>query len=57
MLLERSDLLATLEECKQRAQSGHGNIVLVSGEAGAGKTSLLQAFRDAHEGGFLMGNV
>ena len=49
MLLERDDLLTTLSESKEKAQSGHGSIILVSGEAGVGKTALLQAFRDAQK--------
>jgi len=41
-LLERDDALAALEEALARA----GRIVLVSGEAGIGKTALVRAFED-----------
>ena len=44
MLLERDDLLATLAACLETATRGHGQVVLVGGEAGIGKTSLLQGF-------------
>ena len=39
-LLERAGALATLDECLEEVQSsGCGQIVLVGGEAGVGKTS------------------
>jgi len=43
-LLERNDLLAALAACARDASAGQGGIVLVSGEAGIGKTSLLERF-------------
>ncbi|HWC43734.1 MAG TPA: AAA family ATPase [Actinomycetota bacterium] len=43
-LLERDAQLAELHAALERAQRGHGTAVLVSGEAGIGKTWLLQAF-------------
>jgi DNA-binding CsgD family transcriptional regulator/tetratricopeptide (TPR) repeat protein len=43
-LLERSDDLAALRETLADAAAGHGSIVLVGGEAGIGKTSLVRAF-------------
>lgn len=44
MLLEREDLLASLNELLLRAGDGDGSMALIAGEAGAGKTSLVQAF-------------
>ena len=44
MLLEREGLLASLGELLDEAASGDGRLVLVAGEAGAGKTSLLDVF-------------
>jgi predicted ATPase len=45
-LLERSGELETLEgELQAATETGAGRVVLVSGEAGIGKTSLLRAFR------------
>ncbi|TML03069.1 MAG: hypothetical protein E6G36_10270 [Actinobacteria bacterium] len=44
-LLERSTELAVLEEALRTVRaSGHGSVVLVAGEAGIGKTALLNAF-------------
>jgi predicted ATPase len=43
-LLERNDLLAALASCASAAAAGQGGTVLVSGEAGIGKTSLLERF-------------
>jgi tRNA A37 threonylcarbamoyladenosine biosynthesis protein TsaE len=48
-LLERDGQLRQLEAALERASLGRGTTVLVSGEAGVGKTSLLQAFA-AHAG-------
>jgi len=45
-LLERSSELARLHECsKETAELRRGRVVLVSGEAGIGKTALLRQFR------------
>jgi predicted ATPase len=44
MLLERESPLASLEECAADARRGDGRLVLVAGEAGAGKTSLIEEF-------------
>lgn len=44
MLLEREELLASLEEGLREAARGSGSMALISGEAGAGKTSLIRAF-------------
>jgi DNA-binding CsgD family transcriptional regulator/tetratricopeptide (TPR) repeat protein len=46
-LLERDAQLRRLEAALDRARQGQGATVLVSGEAGIGKTSLLQAFAAA----------
>lgn len=40
-LLERADQLAILDDATRRAASGVGSVVLVSGEAGIGKSALL----------------
>jgi len=42
-LLERDDLLDTLEGHVDEARGGRGSLVLVAGEAGAGKTTLVRA--------------
>jgi DNA-binding CsgD family transcriptional regulator/tetratricopeptide (TPR) repeat protein len=44
-ILEREAELAALAEAVQAAASGRGSVVLVSGEAGVGKSSLVQAVR------------
>jgi DNA-binding CsgD family transcriptional regulator len=49
-LLERSSELAALEASLAKARAGRGSLVLVSGEAGIGKTALARAFCDAHRG-------
>jgi len=41
-LLERESLLATTRAIRDRAAAGHGGTILVEGEAGIGKTSLVQ---------------
>lgn len=43
-LLERDEALATLDASARAAAEGHGRTVLVSGEAGIGKTTLLERF-------------
>jgi DNA-binding CsgD family transcriptional regulator len=48
-LLERSAELAALEEALAAVRaSREGRLVLIAGEAGIGKTSLLRAFREAN---------
>ncbi len=42
MLVERDASLRTLSELLDAAAAGHGNVVLVSGEAGVGKTTLVR---------------
>lgn len=44
MLLERGDHLESLRARLEEASDGSGSMVLVAGEAGAGKTSLVRAF-------------
>src|SRR4029453_6548267 len=44
-LLERGHFLRTFDESAAEAASGSGRLVLLSGEAGVGKTSLVEAFR------------
>jgi DNA-binding CsgD family transcriptional regulator/tetratricopeptide (TPR) repeat protein len=49
-LLERSGELAALERSLAKARDGRGSLVLVSGEAGIGKTALVKAFCDTQRG-------
>ncbi len=44
MLLERDTQLAVLADCLASAASGRGSVVLLSGDAGCGKTTLARAF-------------
>jgi predicted ATPase len=46
-LLERDAELAVLARAAERAAAGHGSVVLLSGEAGIGKTSVVRAFLGA----------
>jgi predicted ATP-dependent serine protease len=51
VLLERSDQLAALAEALDAVLAdGAGTLVFVGGEAGVGKTTLLQAFCDDRRG-------
>ncbi|HTE47086.1 MAG TPA: AAA family ATPase [Gemmatimonadaceae bacterium] len=51
-LLERADELAVLDDAARRAAGGAGSVVLVSGEAGIGKSALLaHAFTSAESHG------
>jgi len=43
-LLERSEQMRVLAAAARAADQGRGSVVLVSGEAGVGKTSLVRAF-------------
>jgi ATP/maltotriose-dependent transcriptional regulator MalT len=47
-LLERESSMDALERCLRDAADGAGCLVLLAGEAGVGKTSLLRAFADRH---------
>ncbi len=49
-LVERGPYLAALGEHLAAATAGQGRLVLVGGEAGVGKTSLVRAFVDLHGG-------
>jgi DNA-binding CsgD family transcriptional regulator len=47
-LLERESHLAALRAAHQNAQRGNGTVVLVCGEAGIGKSSLVRQFANHH---------
>jgi len=47
-LLERQQQLEALDSCLQEARAGSGKLVLISGEAGLGKSSLVEQFVLAH---------
>ena len=49
-LIERGAYLAALGEHLGSAVGGHGRLVLVGGEAGVGKTSLVRAFAEEQAG-------
>ncbi|HEX5584985.1 ATP-binding protein [Gaiella sp.] len=51
LLLEREELLAALASACSEASAGRGRLVLVSGEAGVGKTSLVRRFCGELAGG------
>ena len=48
-LVERENEIRLLEECLRDAARGSGRMVLLGGEAGIGKTSLLQALADRRD--------
>jgi ATP/maltotriose-dependent transcriptional regulator MalT len=50
-LLERDSSLTELAGCFNDAAAGVGRIVLISGEAGIGKTTLIEQFLAAHQAG------
>ncbi len=47
-LLERQDQLEVLNRCFQEARGASGKLVLISGEAGFGKSSLVERFVSEH---------
>src|SRR5262245_10434495 len=47
-LLERKEQLETLNACLQEARAGSGKLVLIAGEAGLGKSSLVEQFVSEH---------
>lgn len=56
-LLERDDALEQLSHFLSTARSGHGRTVLISGEAGIGKTALVEHFahQQSRAAGYLWG--
>ncbi|MDZ7645542.1 MAG: AAA family ATPase [Woeseiaceae bacterium] len=50
MLVERQESLRALLELRDQAEAGRGRIALIGGEAGIGKTSLIDALRQSVEG-------
>ena len=57
MFLERDAFLTELIDARSRAAAGQGCAVLVSGEAGVGKTTLVERFADAIEAADTPGQV
>src|SRR5262245_48703478 len=47
-LLERESQMAALAALLNSARSGHGRVALVHGEAGIGKTALIERFVQLH---------
>ena len=50
-LLEREPFLLTLDELFSQAEDGRGQVALISGEAGIGKTALVESFLARHPSG------
>ena len=48
-LLERDELLSSLQVLLRNAAAGQGSLLFLEGEAGIGKTSLLRAFADSQQ--------
>jgi ATP/maltotriose-dependent transcriptional regulator MalT len=48
-LLERTDFFEQLQDTLDEVSNGHGRVALVSGEAGIGKTSLVEQFAARQE--------
>lgn len=47
--MERKQFLQALTDYAGEASTGSGRFVLLAGEAGVGKTALLEAFRGLHQ--------
>jgi predicted ATPase len=47
-LLERDRFIRELDRALHEVEAGYGRTVLISGEAGIGKTALVQQFINAH---------
>src|SRR5215475_1131215 len=47
-LLERQEQLEQLDRCFQQARAASGKLVFISGEAGVGKSSLVERFVSDH---------
>src|SRR5690242_11200296 len=47
-LFERQQQLEKLNHCLQEARGGCGKVVLVAGDAGIGKSSMVERFTSAH---------
>jgi predicted ATPase len=47
-LLERQEQLETLNRCFQEARAASGKLILIAGEAGLGKSSLVERFVSEH---------
>src|SRR4029453_2280773 len=47
-LLEREPVLQALGAALREAAAGHGRVALISGEAGIGKTALIECFAETH---------
>src|SRR5215470_9123472 len=56
-ILERNDELAALASAAREARDGSGSVILISGEAGIGKSSLVEGIRSVlpAEGRILFG--
>src|SRR4051812_27771674 len=48
-LLERAEALASLDEYARSVADGQGRLVQICGEAGVGKTALVEAFQQARQ--------
>src|SRR6478735_1724601 len=53
-LLERTEELSALDDRWAQARLGRGGMVVVKGDPGAGKTSLVRTFADSVQGGALL---
>ncbi|MFF6777035.1 ATP-binding protein [Streptomyces sp. NPDC012637] len=49
-LLERGAVLQDLADCLEQAGQGHGQLVLLRGEAGIGKTAVVRRFAEEQDG-------